>query len=126
METVIAAYRRKPLDAWAVRYDGDNADTVLAMLGRARMTSSAPIYISGPGRGMTPALKLESGSYLVTATVGDWVLVDDEGLFWSMTDEEFREEFERRPSELAPLGICWCGREVEPGENHALCSPAMD
>lgn len=24
-----------------------------------------------------------------------------------------------------PRAICWCGREIEPGENHFLCYPGM-
>lgn len=133
METVITAYRRKPTEVWAVRYDGANTDTILAMIGHSRVQASDG-FSFGPGRGMAKALKLTGIHTTASITVGNWVLATIEGFFWTMSHDDFTAEYEAVPPTSVglpepkdtPGSICWCGREVGPGENHAMCSPAMD
>ena len=125
METAINAARRKPVRAWAARYDGANASTLIAMISADRVRATFG-HVSGPGRGMTPALKLEGLHCHASVTVGDWLLVDPQKVFWSMTDEEFHEEFEPEPPVEGARDICWCGQEIESGENHSMCHPGMD
>lgn len=30
------------------------------------------------------------------------------------------------PDDDGTTGICWCGREKQPGENHGMCYPGME
>jgi hypothetical protein len=30
------------------------------------------------------------------------------------------------PEDDETTGICWCGREKQPGENHGMCYPGME
>lgn len=60
-----------------------------------------------------------------TAPAALTVTLDLSGLVQLINDRAAVRSLEKAEG-LAADSICWCGREVEPGENHSLCYPGME
>lgn len=74
--------------------------------------SGGPPCGNNPNHRMTPgdrAMVEEFKAYLARRAAGD---PPEAGL--------------ELPDDDGAAGICWCGREKQPGENHSMCYPGME
>lgn len=77
----------------AIRYDGANADAVLAFLGGPTMAEIEHITVHGPGRGLTPAIRVTVPTHpVVRLRAGEW-LVREDGTYDALTDDAFRKHY---------------------------------
>jgi hypothetical protein len=58
-------------------------------------------------------------------TLGDRQAVEDFKAYLAARARE-RDAVELPDDDDGTTGICWCGREKQPGENHSLCYPGME
>lgn len=66
-------HRRIPEDVDAVRYDGHNAAAIVTLLGGPDNARVEDVRLPGPGRGVTPGIKIVTFSKRGHAREGDWV-----------------------------------------------------
>lgn len=89
-------YEKIPVHVQAIQYDGSNLDQILLLLGMQDM-NTYDVHLSRD-RGMLPGvvIRTSNSSYCLTVGMCDWVLIDTNKLSWTMTDREFRTEYQPR------------------------------
>lgn len=115
---------RVPQNVQAVRFTGDNHQEIIDLVGPLYRVEDTHVSGPGPCRGMQKAVQVWSVNSSADVPVGSWLVIDGEKLS-SMTDAEFTGEYARKQVP-ASREICWCGREIETGENHSMCYPGME
>jgi hypothetical protein len=74
-----ARYRTRLREIEAVRYNGDNEDEIVELLGGSRQAKAEKATLMGPGRGTHEGVRIETFAGTLTAAVGDWVVRDGDG-----------------------------------------------
>lgn len=89
----MAQYRRKPEEVTAIQYDGTNAEAIVELLGGETNARTEAANLPGPGRGLTPGIRIQTFAKQAQAREGDWVARTDAG-FKVISNVQFSAEYE--------------------------------
>ncbi|MFD6416014.1 hypothetical protein [Streptomyces sp. NPDC060194] len=89
----MAWYRTRPGKVQAVRYDGTNAAAIVALLGGSTNARTEQVQLPGPGRGLTPGIRIQTFAQRGQARRGDWITTTGAG-FKVMSDQQFTAQYE--------------------------------
>lgn len=89
----MATHRRVPENVDAVRYDGHNAAAIVTLLGGPDNARVEDTRLPGPGRGVTPGIKIVTFTKRSQAREGDWV-ARTEASWKVISAKQFEAEYE--------------------------------
>lgn len=90
----VSRFRKKPVEVEAIRFDGANADEVVAFMGGPRQAKGQLKKLPGPGRGMHDGIAIETLEGTMTASVGDWIICGVRGEHYPCKPDIFEATYE--------------------------------